>query len=77
MHVYKLTMASIEGSTMVDYSIQLVWPDVVFTDKILGKVKTVMDNKELMLHTTLSNTNCSLTCLGIAHQCSLCNNEKH
>ena len=31
---------------MVDYSIQLVWPDVVFTDKIHGKVKTVMDNKD-------------------------------
>ena len=46
MHVYKLTMASIEGSTMVDYSIQLVWPDVVFTDKILRKVKTVMNNKD-------------------------------
>ena len=46
MHVYKLTMASIEGSTMVDYSIQLVWSDVVFTDKILRKVKTVMDNKD-------------------------------
>ena len=60
-------MAGIECSTMVDYSIQLVWPAAVFTDKILRKVKTVMNNKELMLHTTQSNTNCSLTCLGIVH----------
>ena len=42
---YKHTMASIEGSAMVDYSIQLVWHAVVFTDKILGKIKTVMNNK--------------------------------
>ena len=32
---YKHTMASIECSTMVDYSIQLVWSAVVFTDMIL------------------------------------------